>query len=204
DDEDELGKRLGAKLKIGRPYSILLFDNQKGYIGGRLVESQVLAERVSVRQLGLNEDITRKNDFLWIFTANNAKVSTDMTSRAVRIRLHYEGDPRQRFAGTPTEEEALKRYAHDNRSGILGELLGMIVRWLNANRPLAGADHRCKRWAELVGGILQVAGLGEEFLANQDALIAEVDEDLQELAVLAEHVVGKNKVGFYTQNAVAA
>src|SRR5262249_12112386 len=34
DDEDELGKRLGAKLKIGRPYSILLFDNQKGYIGG--------------------------------------------------------------------------------------------------------------------------------------------------------------------------
>src|SRR5262249_51347277 len=112
----------------------------------------------------------------------------------------------QRFAGTTIEEEALKRYARDNRSVILRELLGMIVRWLDAHRPLGTRSHRCTRWAELVGGILLVAGL-PEFLANQDALIAEVAEvaeDLQELALLAEHVVSRNKVGFYTENGVPA
>src|SRR5262249_12878138 len=149
DDEDELAKRLGAKIKLGRPYSVLFFDNQKGCIGGSLLERLSLSEHVSVRQLGLNEDITRKNDFLWIFTANNATVSPDMTSRAVFIRLHYEGDPRQRFAGTTTEEEALKGYARDNRSQILSELLGLIVRWLDASRPLGTRSHRCKRWAQL-------------------------------------------------------
>jgi hypothetical protein len=202
-DEDELAKRLGAKIKLGRPYSVLFFDNRKGCIGGPLLESLVLAERVSVRQLGLNEDISRNNDFLWVFTANNAKVTTDMTSRAVFIQLHYEGDPRQRFAGTTTEEESLKRYACEHRGQILGELLGMVIRWRDAGRPLGTRSHRCKRWAELVGGILQVASL-PEYLSNQHALLTEADEDLTELAVLAEHVIGKKKPGFFTESSLLA
>jgi hypothetical protein len=73
DDQDELAKRLGAKIKPGSANSVLFLDNQRGCIGGSLLESQALAERVSVRMLGHNEDITRANDFLWVFTSNNAR-----------------------------------------------------------------------------------------------------------------------------------
>jgi hypothetical protein len=132
------------------------------------------------------------NDFLWIFTANNARATTDMTSRSIIIHLRYEGDPRVRFAGTGKEEEALKAYVRQHRHQILGELLGMVIRWREAGKPLGTRAHRCKRSAELLGGILQVAGL-PEFLANQDEAIVEIDEDLQELITLAEYVIGKNR-----------
>jgi hypothetical protein len=200
EDEDELGKRLGAKIKSGSLHSLLFFDNQKGLIGGRLLESLALASRVSVRRMKCNEDISRSNDFLWIFTANSARATPDMASRGVLLQLHYEGDPRQRFVGTGIEGEALKRYARQNRTQILGELLGMVIRWRDMAMPKATKPHRCKRWAALVGGILLVAGL-TEFLAGQEELAAEVDEELQELAALAECVLAKNKTGFFVEGA---
>ncbi len=60
DDEDELAKRLGARIKPGAPYSLLFFDNRKGCIGGSLLESQALAPFVSVRRLGHNDDISHE------------------------------------------------------------------------------------------------------------------------------------------------
>src|SRR5262249_28264798 len=135
--------------------------NRKGRIGGSLLESLALAPRVSVRRLGHNEEISRANDFLWIFTANHARSTTDMTARAHLIQLWYEGDPRRRFVNTNTEEESLKRYARERRGQILGELVGMIQRWRDAGRPLGTRSHRLTRWAELVGGILCSAGLPE-------------------------------------------
>lgn len=97
DDEDEFGKRLGAKIKPGAPFSVLFFDNRKSAIGGGLLESLALASRVSVRLLGHNEDIGRPNDFIWLFTANNARATPDAVDRATLIRMRYEGDPKTRF-----------------------------------------------------------------------------------------------------------
>jgi len=199
EDEDELGKRLGARIKPEAPFSVLFFDNRKGSIGGSLLESLALAPRVNVRMLGHNLDISRANDFLWIFTANHARATDDMTQRSVLVQLHYEGDPKKRFTGTTIEEEALKRYAREHRNQIVGELLGMVIRWREAGKPLGTQEHRCKRWAELIGGILHVAGL-DEFLSNQDEVIAELDEDLQELVTLTEHLVSINKIGYFTDN----
>jgi len=199
DDEDELGKRLGAKIKPGKPHSVLFFDNRKGNIGGSLLESMALAPRVSVRMLGHNEDISRINDFIWLFTANNAKATADMTVRSVVVEFFFEGDPRGRFAGTEKEEEFLKNYARQHRQQILGELMGMVIRWREAECPLGTRLHRCKRWSQVIGGIMQVAGL-PEFLANQDEATMEIDEDLQELITLAEYVIGSNRPGYVSHN----
>jgi hypothetical protein len=73
----------------------------------------------------------------------------------------------------------------------------MVVRWREANRPPGPRSHRLARWSEAVGGVLQVAGL-PEFLANQDELVAETDEDLVELSALADFVVSRNKAGFFS------
>ena len=149
----EFAKRLGSKIKPSSPFSVLFFDNRKASIGGGLLESLALAPRVSVRRLGHNEDISRVNDFVWMFTANNARATTDMTSRSVITHLRYEGDPRARFAGTDKEEEALKAYVREHRQQILGELLGIVIRWREAGKPSGMRSHRCKRWAELIESV---------------------------------------------------
>jgi hypothetical protein len=197
EDEDEMAKRLGARIKQGSPCSLLLFDNRRGTIGGGLLESLALAPRISVRRLGYNEDISRPNDLVWVFTANHARATPDITSRAVIVQLRYEGDPRVRFAGSEKYENKLKGWIRQHRQQLLGELIGMVVRWREAGKPVSPARHRATFWSEVIGGILQVAGL-PEFLANQDEAALEVDEDLQDLIILAELAVGKNKPGFFT------
>ncbi len=199
DDEDELGKRLGAKIRPGHKNSVLFFDNRKGTIGGSLIESLALASKLSVRELGKNADITRQNDFVWVFTANNAKATSDMTDRGVIVELRYEGDPKVRFASASADEEELKAYARNNRVGILGELMGFVVNWCDADRPDGQRVHRVRRWSKVVGGILKTAGFGDEFLANQEAAAAELDEGLNDLAALAEYTVAKiNTPGHFT------
>lgn len=84
-----------------------------------------------------------------------------------------------------------------NRPQILGELLGLVIRWRDAGQPLGARPHRCDRWAQIIGGILQVAGL-PEFLANQEDAIADLDEDFQDLISLAERAISQSKPGFCT------
>ena len=191
-DEDELGKRLGSAIRPGQASTVLLFDNRKGTIGGNLLESLALAPRVNVRELGRNADLSRQNNLLWMFTANNATATADMTSRFVVIRLRYEGDPKEKFAVTNVEEQSLKQYAREHRAEIFGELMGMVERWREAGSPLGARRHRCTHWSNMIGGVLTVAGFGDAFLANQDAVVAELDQELDDLAALAEIAIRRS------------
>src|SRR5262249_21897086 len=102
----------------------------------------------------------------------------------------HHGDPKARtFQGNPLD------YARDHRLELLGELAGMVVHWLQAGKPAGLQRHRCDRWAASIGGILDVCGLGRFFLANSDEAEAEMDQGLQDLIALAEHVA-TNGSGF--------
>ena len=61
----------------------------------------------------------------------------------------------------------------------------MVQRWLQRGKPPGCQRHRCREWAFTIGGILDVAGLGEHFLANADEAAAEMDEGIRELTALA-------------------
>jgi hypothetical protein len=114
---------------------------------------------------------------------NDTKASPDLVSRGLPIRFRYDGDPRERdFQGRDPI-----RYAREHRAEILGELMGMVVRWNQLGRPPGPRKHRCSYWAEVVGGILQVAGL-PEFLENLDEAAAAFNQALDQLAALAEAV----------------
>jgi hypothetical protein len=64
----------------------------------------------------------------------------------------------------------------------------MVHRWLLKGKALGTHQHRCEYWASVIGGILGEAGLGALFLGNLDEAAAEMDEDLSQLAALADHV----------------
>ena len=68
----------------------------------------------------------------------------------------------------------------------------MVLAYKEAGAPIGKQRHRCRRWAEVTGGILEVAGF-DQFLANLDEAEAAMDDGLQALGTLAETVVLKNK-----------
>lgn len=188
-NEEELEKRICATLR-GRPQSIVLIDNAKtangAAISSQVVEANCVAPEISLRVLGKSENYTCANDKLWAVTMNDTRVSPDMVSRGLPIRMEYEGRPEDRkFPGPPPIE-----YAREHRQEILGELAGMVIQWNQAGRPGGDRSHRSHQWASVVGGILKVAGF-PEFLANASEAAAAFNDRLVDLSALAEAVVAQ-------------
>jgi hypothetical protein len=182
--DEELEKKLCALLREARS-SIFFFDNVRDRVESALIEANSLAPQLSFRILGQSGTISRPNTFLWVITSNQASATEDLISRGLPIRLRYEGDPRQR-----TFDDNLLAYVRRERLPLLGELVGMVLRWKQNGMPRGAVKHRCGPWAEIVGGILQVAGLNE-FLGNVEEAEAAMDEGLVGLTSLAEHVLNQ-------------
>jgi hypothetical protein len=188
--DDELAKRLSAQLLYGQS-SIMLLDNVRERIASALLEQNMLSPTICLRILGASRIVSRANTYQWITTSNQTAATEDVVDRFVIARLHYEGDPRQRsFKRDPLE------YAAEHRLEILGELVAMVQRWLLSGKPLGRHRHRCRHWAEVIGGILDANGLGEWFLAGQAEAAAQLDEGLQALTALAEHVLSEPSAKF--------
>lgn len=143
----------------------------------------------------------RPNEFLWMLTMNSTKASRDLVSRGLPIRLYYEGPADQRRFGDGDPVE----YARQHRAELLGELAGMVLRWNQIGRPSPpqSVQHRCREWAWILGGILHANGF-PEFLQNQNEATQDFDQDVDQLAAVAEivlllhhdDVVDENHAGF--------
>jgi hypothetical protein len=180
--DEELEKRLCAEVR-GRSGSILFLDNVRTRIESAVLEQNVLSPELSFRVLGQSTVIRCPNTYLWAITSNGVSGTPDIVRRGLPIRLQHHGDPKaRRFEGKPLE------CAGRHRLAILGELAGMVMRWLQQGKPAGEQPHRCDRWAVTIGGILDACGLGRWFLANSEEAEAEMDQGMQDLAALAEHV----------------
>jgi hypothetical protein len=189
--DEEVEKRLCAQVRCS-PSGVFFFDNVRSRVESAVLEQNVLAPLVSFRILGRSATVERPNTYLWMITSNLTAGTPDLISRGVPIRLFYEGDPRARtFTGDPLA------YAARHRLEILGELAGMVLRWVEQGRPAGPQTHRCRRWAATIGGILDVSGLGGQFLANVAEAEEAMDQGLQDLATLAEHVVSKGEADLH-------
>jgi hypothetical protein len=185
-DDEELQKRICATLR-GSSQSVLLIDNGK-VPGGRVVsspaiEANSMAPEISLRILTKSENYVRPNDVLWALTMNETLTSPDIVSRSVPIQLAYDGKPEDRkFQVEPIA------YTREHRLDILGELAGMVTAWNQRGRPDGRRSHRLTPWARAIGGILETVGL-PEFLANYGEAAATFNEQLNDLAALAEAVI---------------
>ena len=189
--DDELEKKLCAQLRSSRT-SLFFLDNIRAKIESMVLEQNMLSPLLSFRILGRSATVERPNTYLWFITSNLTAGTTDLISRGVPIRLYYEGAPKERrFRGKPLA------YAGRHRLEILGELAGMVLRWVQQGRPLGHHEHRCDRWAAVIGGILDANGLGEWFLANVEEAEMAMDQGLLDLVTLAEHVVSKGLTDFF-------
>ncbi|MEQ9588027.1 MAG: hypothetical protein RJS97_08745 [Parvibaculaceae bacterium] len=196
-NDEEFEKRLGAIVRRG--ITTVIIDNakakgRKARIDSPCLERSITDPILSFRLLGHSDSIRMENSHIFCITANAPDVSRDLVTRCVVVDLLHEGDPARRRFSIPDPEG----YAREHRAELLGELVGMVDRWIKTGQPTADTHSRFNKrgWGNILGGILQACG-EPDFLANADEAAEQFDETLRDFHELVVHMV-ENPRGHWT------
>ncbi len=187
-DDTEFEKQLATRVELGD--RVLVIDNAKttGTLSSAVLERCITDTRLSFRRLGSNTAITRaENDLLFVLTMNLTSLGADLRRRALPMNLHIDGDVRSHAFGCEDVIAAVVRQRHQ----VVAELAGMVVRWVEAGKPMGTARHSTGHaWAATVDGILGVSGY-EGFLVNFAACEHAFDPKYAMLAEMAREFIGE-------------
>ena len=164
---------------------LVVFDNIKGELTSQTLAMALTSAEIQARKLGTNKMLKVPNTVTWIATANAVRVDSDLVRRTYMIRIDagvMEPDKRTGF-----RHPALWEYARQQRVSIIHALLTLIRAWYVAGCPKPRASvvkGSYQEWADMIGGILDVAGI-PGFLANDGAARERInDEQLEWRAFL--------------------
>jgi hypothetical protein len=170
-DDEEWRKRLTAKLR--QVPSLVLIDNLRHELDSSALAAALTAPFWEDRILGASEITRLPVRCLWIATGNNPEVSNEMARRLVRIRLDAGSDQPWR-RGTFRHPD-LMRWVRANRAQLVVACLTLCRAWIAAGRPRGTRRiGSYEAWAEVMGGVLGVAGV-KGFLGNLDDILAAAD-----------------------------
>jgi hypothetical protein len=170
-DDDEWRKRLSAKLREGAP--VILIDNVTRVIDSGSFASAITADIWTDRVLGTNETMKVPVRAVWVTTANNPTMTTEIARRTIRIRL----DPKQ---DRPWQRKGFRyknliAWVDEHRADLIHAALVLIQTWIAAGKPTGNVTlGSFERWATVMGGILATAGI-KGFLNNLDEFYEAAD-----------------------------
>lgn len=173
-EDEEWRKRITAALLHGA--GAILIDNVNQPLSSGVLAAALTTSTWSDRVLGRSELVSLPQRAIWIATANNPTLSTEVARRSIRIRLDARADrPWQR----PPEQfthPALLSWVTDHRSELVHAALCLIQAWLAAGKPSPEGRSlgSFPNWALVIGGVLHVAGI-PSFLDNLDTLYERAD-----------------------------
>ena len=181
-DRDELRKAITSVTLSGAQY--LLFDNIKGKFGGATIENAMTAGRWSDRILGINRQVDLPLDLIWLGTANNATLTSDMVRRTCHIRLETTCErPDLRTGFTHPD---LLDYVKTHRRDLAIAALSIPAMYLAADRPKQDVPPwgGFEGWSDLVRSSLVWAGLPDP--DTREKLAAQADDDTEQLRCLMD------------------
>ena len=171
-EEEEVAKTLLSEISTGRP--IVLLDNADNK-GRRCVDSGTLeavltSEEWTGRTLGSSVMASYLVRAVFFITGVNLEFARGLIRRRVRIRI----DPRSETPWTRTSFKrpgtALLRWAEENRGSLLAAAFTLIRAYFSLSgdkRPRGRSLGSYEAWSDLLGGILEVAGV-PGFLGHLD------------------------------------
>ena len=175
--EDEWRKRITANLKGGA--SFIVIDNVEEALHSAALSAALTADQWGDRELGKSRKVHYAQRATWCATGNNLLVRGDLTRRCCLIRLDAKV-PR------PDERDAFRipnlvGWTREHRGELLWALLVMTRAWVAADHPEPDLPRlgSFEDWQRIIGGILQVAGVGGS-LANRRELVACRDDSAAE------------------------
>lgn len=164
-DDEELRKSITSRLREGR--AAVLLDNVYGLYSAVLAAA-LTADTWDDRVLGRSETVTLPIRWVWVATANNASVSTDIARRSIRIRLTPKQD--RPWLRNDFRHPELRTWAAEHRGELIWAALTIIQNWIANGKPAPASQSfkplgSFESWSRVMGGILECAGI-KGFLAN--------------------------------------
>jgi len=164
-DDDEWRKRITAKL-MSVP-AALLIDNINLALDSGALSNALTATEYEDRLLGRNENVRLPVRCVWLATANNPTMTTEIARRCVRIRIQPNTDRPYELPLSTFRHPHLAEWTEAHRAELVHAALTLIRAWLVAGSPhgtisLGSYEH----WAAVLGGILDVIGISG-FLDNR-------------------------------------
>ena len=172
-DDDEWRKRVTAKLR--QMPSMILIDNLRAKLDSSAVAAALTAPFWEDRILGASEMTRLPIRCLWIATGNNPEFSNEMARRLVRIRLDANVERPWQRAGFRHPD--LMVWVRANRGRIVAACLTLCQAWIAEGKPRGTKTiGSYENWAQIVGGVLEVAGI-PGLLGNLEEMMAASDSE---------------------------
>lgn len=175
EQEEEVRKMITAELSRARP--MILIDNasERKKLDSAALASVTTTPDWTDRLLGKSKMLSLSNQALWMLTANNPRISNEITRRCIRIRI----DPKQ---DRPWQRQGFKHdpitvWAQKERTRLVHAALSLVQAWIVEGTP-AGSEHlgSFESWVQVIGGLLRVAGV-DGFLAKQNDFYAAANSE---------------------------
>jgi hypothetical protein len=155
-NDEEWRKRITAFLADGA--TVVLLDNLNRTLDSGALASVLTSRTWKDRLLGFSKTGTFPNTAVWIASGNNTTLSRELIRRTVWCRLDAGSDaPWER---TEFRHPNLIAWTKDNRGQLVWAALTLCQAWVAAGRPRGSQTlGMFESWAEVMGGILDVAGV---------------------------------------------
>jgi hypothetical protein len=156
--DEEWRKRITAALLKGSAFAFL--DNLNRTLDSGALASVLTQTEWEDRLLGVSKNVVLPNTAVWLASGNNTRLSRELVRRSLWCRL----DSRlERPWERPTEQwrhPRLAAWTRENRGRLVWAALTLCRAWIAAGRP-AGQQTlgQFEAWAEVIGGVLDVAGV---------------------------------------------
>jgi putative DNA primase/helicase len=174
-NEEEIEKRITAILLSATSH--ILIDNVERLHSTSLAAA-LTAEVWRGRRLGKSEMLHVRNEATWMITGNNIDYSNELARRVVPIRLDAGVERPENRKGF--RHPNLPQWVREHRSELVSACLSIVQHWVDAGMPKGTKTlGRFEAWAEVMGGILDVAGI-PGFLEGRERLYATADRDTNE------------------------
>jgi hypothetical protein len=169
--DEEWGKVITSNLLMA-PAAIYI-DNLNRMLASGKLAAALTAREYSDRVLGSSEQVSLPVRCVWVATANNPTLSTEISRRCIRIRI----DPRvdEPWKRDGFKHAKLRSWVEAHRGNLIWAALVMCRYGLQhgAAGPALGSY---EAWSDVLGRILQGAGING-FLGNLDMLYARADAE---------------------------
>lgn len=183
ESDGEWRKRITSTL-LAAPRMVKI-DNVNDKLDSGSLASALTTETWSDRRLGESETVEMPVNCTWVATANNPTYSDEIGRRIVSIRLTPDHpNPRRR---DPREfaYPNLLNHVKENRGEHIGACLTIIQAWVSQGCPEYDGKPFPSyiEWSQVLGGILQVAGM-PAFLNDRDRVEASIEDEHAQLKTL--------------------
>ena len=159
--EAEWRRTLFAKL-LQVP-EVVLLDNVSS-LNSATLSSAITIDYFEDRIVGTSEVRRVPVHCLWLATANNPVLSPELERRCVRIRMDAGVERPHLRKGF--RHSKLTKWVVENEARLVWAMLTLVQAWISEDRPPGSKTlGMFESWAEIMGGILDVAGI-DGFLDN--------------------------------------